>query len=160
MNICPCGSTIEYASCCGLLIERKQPAPTPEALMRSRFSAYYLKHYSYIMHTMHGKPAYGYDVTRVADEMKGVNWVRLNVLNTSMSSQTSGFVEFIAYFIEHRKLKFIHENSRFSLEEGQWYYVDGTHMNTLGEPQNQVISQNTPCPCGSHKKFKNCHGAS
>ena len=35
MSLCPCGSGISYRDCCGPLHQGK-PAPTPEALMRSR----------------------------------------------------------------------------------------------------------------------------
>jgi len=37
---CPCGSGAPFAACCSPPIEGSAPAPTPEALMRSRFSAY------------------------------------------------------------------------------------------------------------------------
>ena len=37
---CPCGSGKEYAACCGPVISGKAAAPTAEALMRARYSAY------------------------------------------------------------------------------------------------------------------------
>ena len=36
---CPCGGA-SYASCCSRYIDSATPAPTAEALMRSRYSAY------------------------------------------------------------------------------------------------------------------------
>ncbi|HRZ89595.1 MAG TPA: SEC-C metal-binding domain-containing protein, partial [Spirochaetia bacterium] len=37
---CPCGSGREYSACCGPVIAGAVPAPTAEALMRSRYTAY------------------------------------------------------------------------------------------------------------------------
>jgi SEC-C motif domain protein len=37
---CPCGSLKNYTDCCEPFITGKSVAPTPEALMRSRYSAY------------------------------------------------------------------------------------------------------------------------
>ncbi|MGE0616813.1 MAG: YchJ family metal-binding protein, partial [Bacteriovoracia bacterium] len=37
---CPCGTQSNYADCCERYISGKQYAPTPEALMRSRYTAY------------------------------------------------------------------------------------------------------------------------
>ena len=42
---CPCGSGQTYVECCGLWhagLNEGRHAPTPEALMRSRYSAYVL----------------------------------------------------------------------------------------------------------------------
>src|SRR3569833_3134762 len=40
MDQCPCGSGKEYEACCGEIIGGKRAAPTAEALMRSRYSAF------------------------------------------------------------------------------------------------------------------------
>jgi SEC-C motif-containing protein len=44
------------------------------------------------------------------------------------------------------------EKSRFVRKDGRWVYVDG-------EPQvsRAKVERNAPCPCGSGKKFKQCH---
>ena len=42
-DTCPCGSGKPYAACCGPLHAGEKPAPTAEALMRSRYAAYVLK---------------------------------------------------------------------------------------------------------------------
>ncbi|WP_216614781.1 YchJ family metal-binding protein [Methylomonas sp. ZR1] len=39
MTLCPCGSKLDYAECCGPIIDGA-PAPTTEALMRSRYTAF------------------------------------------------------------------------------------------------------------------------
>ena len=40
MSLCPCGSGADYSSCCGPYIDGDRPAPTAEALMRSRYTAH------------------------------------------------------------------------------------------------------------------------
>jgi SEC-C motif-containing protein len=40
MTLCPCGSNLDYSVCCGPIVEGKTIAPTAEALMRSRYSAF------------------------------------------------------------------------------------------------------------------------
>ncbi|MGX5220390.1 MULTISPECIES: SEC-C metal-binding domain-containing protein [Pseudomonas] len=40
-------------------------------------------------------------------------------------------------------------------------HVHGPHCNHQEPVRNQLkdIGRNDPCPCGSQKKFKKCHGA-
>ena len=42
------------------------------------------------------------------------------------------------------------------------HHVHGPHCNHASEPvRNPLkdVGRNDPCPCGSQKKFKKCHGA-
>src|SRR5215469_12105793 len=49
---CPCHSGARYAECCGPLHEKKRPAATPEALMRSRYAAFALGLGQYLVDTL------------------------------------------------------------------------------------------------------------
>lgn len=43
-----------------------------------------------------------------------------------------------------------------------YHHVHGPHCNHASEPvRNPLkdVGRNDPCPCGSQKKFKKCHGA-
>ena len=40
MESCPCGSEVAYEVCCAPVVEGRQRAGTPEALMRARYTAY------------------------------------------------------------------------------------------------------------------------
>ncbi|MBP9763931.1 MAG: peptide deformylase, partial [Gammaproteobacteria bacterium] len=51
---CPCGSSADFKACCGPYLHRTKDAPTPEALMRSRFTAYFNENLTYIEATMRG----------------------------------------------------------------------------------------------------------
>ncbi len=51
---CPCHSGKEYVDCCAPY-HKGEPAPTPLALMRSRYSAYALGNVDYIIATTHSE---------------------------------------------------------------------------------------------------------
>lgn len=153
---CPCDSEKNYLSCCEPFISGKQIPSTPEALMRSRYTAYTMANMDYIKETMRGKPLIGFQEIEATRWAKRVHWIKLNVIQSSIENPNQGHVEFEAIFVEGYRLKSIHENSTFLFEKGRWYYVDGTiSPSTHTEP---MISRAMPCPCGSLRKFKNCHG--
>ena len=49
---CPCGNEQEYSQCCEPFIEGVKHAPTAEALMRSRYTAFVKKADGYIKSTL------------------------------------------------------------------------------------------------------------
>jgi SEC-C motif-containing protein len=112
---CPCGSALSYDSCCGPL-HAGEPARTPEALMRSRFSAYALGLDAYVLATWHPS-------TRPARlENEGIEWRRLQIVDTS-----ADVVEFRASYRTPEGTGLLHERSRFVKEGGRWLYIDGEH---------------------------------
>ncbi len=125
MKLCPCGSGLHYSSCCAVYIEGGIPASTPEALMRSRYSAYTLAKIAYIKKTMRGKALSGFHPGEAKRWARRVEWVGLRVLKVVPPSENQGFVEFIASFLEGGEPQSIHEMSEFERVGGVWYYVDG-----------------------------------
>lgn len=153
MTGCPCGSKHNYASCCGVYLESTIKPASPEALMRSRYTAYSLANIPYIKKTMRGKPLSGFDEIEAMHWAKTVIWMELQIVSTALKKENVGYVEFIARFMENKQIKSIHETSEFHREDGAWFYVDGVQ-----QPTSKVaFTRNMPCPCGSQKKFKNCH---
>ncbi|WP_131779537.1 YchJ family protein [Legionella bozemanae] len=157
MSSCPCGSQNTYELCCGLYIDNKQLPETPEQLMRSRYTAYSMGKMDYIKNTMKGKALTGFNEIEAEQWAKSVTWIDLEVMHQSMSGPDKGFVEFTARFSEHDQIKFIHELSEFHKENGRWFYIDGVHKEKLNKISKPKVARNAPCPCGSGKKFKNCH---
>ena len=51
--LCPCHSDHLFAECCQPLLDGKTMAATPEQLMRSRFSAYVLHNWHYLLKSWH-----------------------------------------------------------------------------------------------------------
>ncbi len=92
-------------------------APTPESLMRSRYSAYVLRLPGYLMFTWHPS-------TQPGDmDIPPLKWLGLQVLQSEAHGD-AGVVEFIAKFKEHGKAGEMHETSRFVRHEGRWTYID------------------------------------
>lgn len=154
---CPCDSQKSYLSCCEPFISGKSTPSTPEALMRSRYTAYTMADIDYIKATMRGKATTGFQEIEAKRWAKRVHWIKLNVIQSVIETSSTGYVEFEAIFVDGSRLKSIHENSEFNFEKGCWYYVNGTHLPALSK--ESIISRAMPCPCGSLRKFKNCHGA-
>lgn len=118
---CPCGSGTTYGECCGPLHDGTA-APTAEALMRSRYSAYAVGNLDYVFRTWHPR-------TRPADlaPTPGLTWVGLEILRTVDGgiADDTGEVEFRASFRDGRGEQVMHETSRFERRGGRWVYVDG-----------------------------------
>lgn len=142
---CPCGSGLALTVCCGRWLHGDAMAPTAEDLMRSRYTAYVLGLYDYLLATWHPS-------TRPAS-LGGteLNWIGLKILTTSqgLTDDSRGIVEFAASYEDRGKGKCLIERSRFVQENGQWLYVDG-------DCKVEPIGRNDPCPCGSGKNFKRC----
>lgn len=156
MTACACGSKQDYVTCCEPYLHDKQQPETPEALMRSRYTAYCLADIEYVQKTMRGRALMGFDPVNAERWAKRVHWISLSVLEAVLDSSCKGHVEFIATFIDGHTLKSIHEKSEFIQEAGCWYYVDGVQFQTV----TKTITRNGACPCGTQKKYKSCHGKS
>ena len=121
---CPCRSAKAYPDCCGLYIGQGEPAPTAEALMRSRYTAYSANNERYLLKTWHHS-------TRPEklnlDQHKSTRWIGLKVIKArdGGTHDTTGTVEFVARYKVGGKAHRLHEVSRFIKEDGRWYYVDG-----------------------------------
>ena len=153
---CPCDSKKNYSSCCEPFITGKQKPETPEALMRSRYTAYTMANIDYIKKTMRGNALIDFQETDAKRWAKRVHWIKLHVFQSIIENQNTGFVTFEARFVDGSYLKSIHEHSKFIYKDDHWYYVSGEYLPT-NHPE-QLIARNTNCPCGSQRKFKNCHG--
>ncbi|MCE0733530.1 YchJ family protein [Halomonas sp. G15] len=143
---CPCGSGRPLDECCGRF-HAGQPAPTPEALMRSRYSAFALGRVDYLLATWHPD-------TRPAELSPddATTWLRLEVRSSSAQGD-EGQVHFRATFREGRRFGVLEEASRFLRLAGAWYYLDGQPTVSRLKP-----GRNDPCVCGSGRKFKQCCG--
>jgi len=118
---CPCDSDQPYADCCGPWhsgLTLGAHAPTPEALMRSRYSAYVLGLIDYLLATWHASTSPG-DL-----ELSPVKWLGLEVRH-AQSTGDAGVVEFVARCRTSAGAERLHETSRFVRTDGRWYYIDG-----------------------------------
>lgn len=150
---CDCGSGKAYDLCCGPCLEGEIPAPDPEALMRSRYTAFCRKNTDYLIATT--APGKG-EPERLRQElnqtMASTRWLGLKVIDSGMKGPDRGWVEFAAFFSQGGVPGQLHESSSFLKIEGRWVYGEGEILPALKLGRNEV------CFCGSGKKYKKCHG--
>ncbi|MCL2586471.1 MAG: YchJ family metal-binding protein [Streptosporangiales bacterium] len=116
---CPCGLGDDYDACCGRF-HAGAPAPTAEALMRSRYSAFAVGDVDYLKRTWHPSSL---PADLALDP--GIAWTRLAVLDTAGGGifDTTGTVRFRAIYTHAGKRGVQAENSRFIRQDGAWIYL-------------------------------------
>ncbi|GAA2447669.1 YchJ family protein [Streptomyces macrosporus] len=120
---CPCGLPAPYADCCARFHRGLSAAPTAEALMRSRYSAFAVRDRGYLLRTWHPD-------TR-PDELEldpATRWRRLEVVACTGGSpfHTEGTVAFRAHYTERGREGVLEEHSRFVRHAGAWVYLDAS----------------------------------
>ncbi|MCK9563823.1 MAG: SEC-C domain-containing protein [Bacteroidales bacterium] len=140
---CPC-SGAAYTTCCQPL-HTGAVAPSPEALMRSRYSAYCLHLADYLLASWHPS-------TRPAtlDFSLSPHWTALRILAAGEEGNR-GQVHFQAIHRVADGWCYLEEQSDFVKEGGRWYYLSGKVREGVFKP-----GRNDPCPCGSGRKSKAC----
>ena len=116
---CPCGGG-DYADCCAALVEGRELAADAKQLMRSRYSAYVLRHESYLLQTWHASTRPQPPLTE-----DGVKWLGLDVKHHAPQGEHAT-VEFVARYRSVGRGHRLHEVSNFVREQGRWWYVDGS----------------------------------
>lgn len=138
---CPCGGP-SLATCCGPYLAGSAIAPTAEALMRSRYTAYGQRNEPYLLATWHAstRPA-----APLFDAEEKLQWLGLEVKSALRLRQRKAeanadpnrdTVEFVARYKVGGKAERLHEVSNFVREPAQatadpadgalrWFYVDG-----------------------------------
>ncbi len=156
---CPCGDDRDLDACCGRFISGASTPETAEQLMRSRYTAYVLGAIDYIIET-HDPRTRDLDRAEVERWSKKSEWLGLTIVSTARggADDEEGIVEFQARFFD-RAPRTHHERSSFRRDDGRWVYVSGSPPESTNDPRRvDKVGRNEPCPCGSQKKFKKCHG--
>ena len=131
--LCPCESGKAYKTCCGLY-HAGEVAPTAEALMRSRYTAYVFKLEDYLLRTWHP------DTRPVALNLNAdsaIKWIGLQV-NHAQTQDSTATVDFMARYKINGKAERLHELSQFVCLDSQWFYLSGTGTDT-GTQNNSDI---------------------
>jgi SEC-C motif-containing protein len=122
-DACPCGQASAYDACCGRWHAGPEhlQAPTAEALMRSRYSAFVRQLGPYLLDTWHPstRPA------SLGAFDPALRWLGLTVKQVQALSPDRATVEFVARSKTAGRAHRLHETSRFERLDGRWYYVDG-----------------------------------
>jgi SEC-C motif domain protein len=119
---CPCGHVASCADCCGRWHSGALhlAAPTAEALMRSRYSAYVLGLYPYLLDTWHPSTR----PVAIEPDPPGLKWLGLEVRESRGIDEDHATVEFIARSKLGGRAHRLHEKSRFERLQGRWLYID------------------------------------
>lgn len=147
--LCPCGSQLLATSCCLPVLADHRRAETALILMRSRYTAFALRHESHILASWHPKTR----PTQLNFDDFPVKWIQLAIHQTTQGGKDDlqGTVEFTSSYVEAGQFCHLREKSTFLRENGLWYYLNGECRVTRSK-----TPRNNSCPCGSGKKFKHC----
>jgi len=160
MNKCPCSSGQDYAECCQPVIEGEKKAPTPEALMRARYSAHASGQSNFLISSLHpsirGEEPRDEDQDKFEEIKNDISWDGLEVVETSEQGDI-GEVDFIAHYSIQDHPQKHREKAKFVKEDGEWFYLDGeVEGHVTYRRESPKVGRNDPCPCGSGKKYKKC----
>ncbi|KAG2445125.1 hypothetical protein HYH02_008991 [Chlamydomonas schloesseri] len=143
---CPCGSGGAYEACCAPLHDGASRAATPEALLRSRYTAYVAKNPDYIAETTHpDSPEYSGSRTAYIRDVKST-MRRLDPMGLTIVRQDAGATPdeaFITFRLQRRirdpdvprnapETDTVVERSRFARVGGRWFYMDSTFVEEDG----------------------------
>ena len=159
MESCPCGSGRDFEACCRPFVEGGEPAPTAEALMRSRYTAHVKAAADYIYDTTHPKERGSVDRDQVLKWSNTSEWMGLEIVDTQAGGpdDEKGTVEFVARYRQKGKRYEHQEIAEFVKEDGRWYFMDGKAPQAVQfVRQGPKVGRNDPCSCGSGKKYKKC----
>jgi SEC-C motif-containing protein len=128
---CPCCSGAPYATCCAPFHRGEREAPTPEALMRSRYAAYAKKLAPYIYRTTHAdhedRKRPEADVMReIRNAMSNLRFMHLSVLDREEPNENRlARVLFMARVFEKGQNRSFIELSDFLHDGTGWRYLQG-----------------------------------
>ena len=164
MTLCPCGTGRPFTACCEPYLEGERAAPTAEALMRARYSAFATGRVDFLMETLLPDEEDPADPQSIREWSENSEWLGLEILSTVEGGEEDdeGMVEFIAQYrprdgsedevVEHR------ERSFFERMDGRWILAHGEVAQEPYRREGPKVGRNDPCPCGSGRKFKKCCG--
>ncbi len=169
---CPCGNSSPYATCCEPHLTGKALAPTAEALMRSRYTAYSQGHVDYLIATWYAKAGKHRDRAALIQSLQTTQWLGLTIIKTQkgQAQDKRGVVEFVALYQtispqvrlspgqspgqssglgRGETVHQLHERSRFVQEKGHWLYVDGDTLPPIPISTSNNGKYADQCPeCG------------
>jgi SEC-C motif-containing protein len=95
-------------------------APTAQALMRSRYSAYVLGLDGYLLDTWHPdtRPA------AIEPQATGLRWLGLELRRSTQDCAERATVEFVARSKVGGRAQRLHETSLFQRVDNHWFYVE------------------------------------
>lgn len=114
MSNCFCGNEKSFENCCQIYINGIEKAPTAEALMRSRYSAFATQAVDYLITTTHSSTRKFHKKSDILEWSKSNQWIKLEVVDSTENSVT-----FKAYYIDFQlKARIHYEKSTLKMKMG------------------------------------------
>ena len=159
---CPCHSGKPYAECCQPYLEGTSHAPTAEALMRSRYTAFTKGMVDYLHDTLAPDSRADFDRKSTEHWAKRSEWKKLEIHETEQGQpgDKEGIVDFSAHYVLDGKQMVHPERAlfRFDDDDQRWYFVEALQQQQKPYVKVPTPGRNDPCSCGSGKKYKKCCG--
>lgn len=128
--------------------------------MRARYSAFVTHAIDFIVASTHSRTRKEIDLDFVREWSGTSTWHGLEILEVKEINENKAFVSFEARFTQKGEDQTHRERSVFEREDGQWRFVTGDELkNPTVRYETPKPGRNDPCPCGSGKKYKKCHGS-
>ena len=160
IQACPCGSGALFADCCEPIIKGARESQTAEDLMRARYSAFVTGAIDFIVNSTHSRSRKDIDLEFIREWSETSTWHGLHIFEVKPVNDNKAYISFEAHYTQRGEEQRHREKSLFERENGDWRFVSGDEMkNPTVRYETPKPGRNDPCPCGSGKKYKKCHGS-
>lgn len=129
--------------------------------MRSRYSAYVTGAIDHVLQSHDPSTRDTVDRDGAESWSSEADWRGLEILDVVDGGEgdDEGIVEFVATYEAQGNVVTHRERSTFRRIDGAWHYIDGELVKAKpAVRETRKVGRNEPCPCGSGKKYKKCHG--
>jgi SEC-C motif-containing protein len=159
MSNCHCGSELPFEQCCQSIINGA-PAPTAEALMRARYSAYVVGDINFLNSSLAPDERHDFDLEQAKAWSENSKWLGLTIhaVKDGGEADQAGQVDFTASYEYQGGRQDHRELASFKRLDGVWHYTDGRMRSHDPIVRGPKTGRNDPCPCESGKKYKKCCG--
>ncbi|MDP2848248.1 MAG: YchJ family metal-binding protein [Humidesulfovibrio sp.] len=159
MSNCHCGSELPFEQCCQSIINGA-PAPTAEALMRARYSAYVVGDINFLNSSLAPDERHDFDPEQAKAWSENSKWLGLTIhaVKDGGEADQAGQVDFTASYEYQGGRQDHRELASFKRLDGVWHYTDGRMRSHDPIVRGPKTGRNDPCPCESGKKYKKCCG--
>lgn len=128
--------------------------------MRARYSAFVTHAIDFIVSSTHTRTRKEIDLDFVRQWSETSTWRGLEIFETKVVNEDKTLISFEAQFTQNGEDHHHREKSVFEREDGRWRFVTGDELkNPTVRYETPKPGRNDPCPCGSGKKYKKCHGS-
>jgi SEC-C motif-containing protein len=131
--------------------------------MRARYTAFATGDIDFLHDSLAPEARHDFDRKAIGHWSRSAEWLGLeiNKVEAGAEGDSDGFVSFTAHYVLDGQRQAHRERSRFRFDAGdaRWYFVEEANVKSAPIVKGAQPGRNDPCPCGSGKKFKKCHGA-